>query len=374
MIIGSWHDLETGYLLAVAAAAVWTPRPLVSMLGALGSARALVEYARAPLRVAVTCEQLGTEALARVAAIDDISARRAFEQASQASLRFLTSTSAAYPRRLLDLCDAPPVLYYQGKPEALNGRTIAVVGSRAATPYGRSMTAQLVRGFAAYGATIISGLARGIDAAAHRAAIASGLPTVAAIGSGLRALYPSYHSQLASEIVRHGGVVISEFPPHMAARQHHFPMRNRLVASLADATVVVEAGARSGALITARFAAEFGRYVFAVPGDVGRTASEGTNALIKDGVTLTTGADDIATLLGWSAQLPVRGDPSAQDSNQPSSTEGLDLLSALAAGPSGVDELCQATGLCAGVVHAQLTMLEMQGLVERAAGGIYRAT
>lgn len=368
------EEIETGYLLAVAAAAVWTPRPLVAMLGEFGSARALVEYARAPLQAAVTCEQLGAEALARVAAIDDVAARSAFVTACRSDLHFVTSTSSAYPRRLLDLCDAPPVLYYRGELDTLNDRVVAVVGSRAATPYGRSISAQLVRGLAAYGATVISGLARGIDAAAHRAAIASGLPTVAVIGSGLRALYPSYHSQLAAEIVRHGGAVISEFPPHMEARQHHFPMRNRLVAALAEATIVVEASTRSGALITAHLANEFGRHVFAVPGDVGRTASEGTNALIKDGVTLTTGADDIAALLRWRAQLPEAPN-SARTTSAPESG-GLfgRLLEALASGPRGVDDLCLAAGMDAGAVSAQLTLLEMQGLVARGAGGLYSRT
>ncbi|HXW51392.1 MAG TPA: DNA-processing protein DprA [Candidatus Acidoferrales bacterium] len=369
-------ELEAGYLLAVAGAAVWTPRPLVAALRELGSARALVEFAREPLHADATPrERLGAEALARIAAIDDAAARDAFRMASRPELRFVSSTSPGYPRRLLELCDPPPVLYYRGKLDVLEGRAIAIVGCRACTPYGRSMSAQLVRGFSSFGATIVSGLARGIDAAAHRAAIAATTPTVAAIGSGLLALYPPYHSLLADEIVARGGAVISEFPLKMVARQHHFPMRNRLVAALADATVVVEAGARSGALITARLAAETGRHVFAVPGDVGRTASEGSNALIKDGVALTTGADDVAALLGWTRQLRDSGlDDEGAARRGAVASSGADLLEALAHGACDVDELCAATGLDAASVSAQLTLLEMQGLVDRAAGGIFRPT
>jgi DNA processing protein len=366
-------DLETGYLLAVAAAAVWSPRALVAMLKEFGSARALVEFARAPLRAMPgSCEHLGAEALARISVIDDAAAHVALTSASQGGLRFVTSTNAAYPHRLLQLCDPPPVLYYQGSLVCLDRRVVAVVGSRAATPYGRSITAQFVRGFAAYGATVISGLARGIDAAAHRAAVSDGVPTAAVIGSGMHALYPPYHRELAGEIVARGGSVLSEFPPKMAARHHHFPMRNRLVAALADVTVVVEAGARSGALITARLAADLGRHVFAVPGDIGRTASEGTNALIKDGVSLATGADDIAGVLGWEVRLAQSH--STRPSSSGAGVEARGLIAALSAAPCGVDELCGATGLDAATVSAELMLLELQGLVERTAGGIYRAT
>jgi DNA processing protein len=360
-------ERELGYLLAVAAAAVWTPRPLVAMLQSFGSASALVAYAKNPLAAsAAPCEHVSAQALARIALVDDRTAQAALAAARTNDQLVITSSAAAYPARLLHLCDPPPVLYVRGNPDALHGRAIAIVGSRAATPYGRSMTKAIVNGFAAYGARIISGLARGIDAAAHRAATAAGLPTVAVIGSGLSALYPDYHSQLAEEIAACGGAVISEFPPTMAARQHHFPMRNRLVAALGDATVVVEAGAKSGALITARLAGELGRCVFAVPGDVGRTTSEGTNALIKDGVALATGAEDIAAVLAWEPQMPE----SAHGLGRAGSHDSA-VLAALACGAADVDGVCRHTGLDAATVNAQLTMLEMQGLVEHHPGGLY---
>lgn len=356
-------ELELGHLLATSAAAVWTPRPLVAMLSALGSARALVEYAKAASIVAPPCELLSAEALDRIAAIDDDIARRALEDARKQGQQFVTSAEAHYPRRLRDLCDPPPVLYYRGCLSALDGRTVAVVGSRAATPYGRSMAGSIAAELAAFGAAAISGLARGIDAAAHRGALRASVPTIAVIGSGLQALYPPYHRGLADEIVAAGGAIISEFPPKLPARPHQFPMRNRVVAALADATYVIEAGVKSGALITARLACDIGRQVFALPGDVGRSTSEGTNGLIKDGVALATGAADIAGVLGWGMALSSTGGEDL----------GCALLSALAPGGSAIDEVCAKTGMDSASVAAQLTMLEMGGLVERHAGGLYAA-
>jgi DNA processing protein len=357
-------ELQLGYLLAVSGAAVWTPRPLVAMLAALGSARELVAYAKnASTAAPPPCEILGSEGLARIAAIDDAAARAALEHARRPGHRFVLQKDPHYPRRLLDLCDPPPVLYYRGGLEALEGRVVAIVGSRAATPYGRSLATSIAADFAAYGVAVVSGLARGIDAAAHRGAVRSGEPTVAVIGSGITALYPPYHRELAQEIVESGGAVVSEFPPAMPARPHQFPMRNRLVAALADATIVVEAGCKSGALITARLAGDLGRHVFALPGDVGRATSEGTNGLIKDGVALATGAADIAGVLGWGIAITRAGSERVENV----------LLGALAAGGSSIDEVCAKTGLGSADADAQLTILEMQGAVERLAGGLYQA-
>jgi DNA processing protein len=357
-------ERELAYLLAVSGAAVWTPRPLVAMLATLGSARGLVAYAKHAATVAPPpCEILGSEALARIAALDDAAARAALEQARLPGQSFATQAGPRYPRRLLDLCDAPPVLYYRGRLDAIDGRVVAIVGSRAATPYGRSLASTIAADFSAFGVAVVSGLARGVDAAAHRGALRADAPTVAVIGSGLQALYPPYHKELAREIVAGGGAIVSKFPPTMAARPHQFPMRNRVVAALADATVVVEAGCKSGALITARLAEDLGRHVFALPGDVGRATSEGTNGLIKDGVSLATGASDIAGVLGWGIAISRRGSEQVENA----------LLAALAVGGSSIDELCVKTGLVCADAAAQLTMLEMQGAVERLAGGLYRA-
>jgi DNA processing protein len=362
-------DLEAGYLLAVCAAAVWTPAPLVAMLDAFGGARGLVEHARNPVPRSAGDPggvRLGKDALARIARVDDRAALAAVREAHEADGSFVKRSCAGYPKRLLDLCDAPPVLYHRGSLQALENATVAIVGSRAATHYGRSMAKAMASDFGSFGVAVISGLARGIDAAAHRGALQQGAPTIAVIGSGLQALYPPYHALLADEMVAAGGAVVSEFPPRICARPHQFPMRNRLVAALADATIVVEAGCKSGALITARLAADLGRPVFALPGDVGRPTSEGTNGLIKDGVTLTTGALDVCDLLNWrTIPSPTRNDGD--------SVERDGLLSALSAGGSDVEELSALTGLDAATISARLTVLEIQGLVERHPGGRFSA-
>ena len=350
--------------MAVAGALVWSPRLLRTWLDACGSPRAVCDAVRpVDLVMPPGVEPLSATALARLREIDDDAARRANEDLGRSGARLITDVDAEYPAALCDLADPPPVLYALGDPSALRDRAIAIVGSRAATTYGRHVAATLAADFGALGACIVSGLARGIDAAAHKAALTSGARTVAVVGSGLSALYPPYHSLLADDIVEAGGAVLSEFPPMLPARAHQFPMRNRIVAALASATIVVEAGARSGALITARLADEVGRHVFAIPGDVGRPTSAGTNGLIKDGVPLITSASDAAQLLGWQTISP------ADEHDHPSAADPL-----LALVPStgiDADELASRTHLDVGTLLARLTLLEIRGLVERLPGGSF---
>jgi DNA processing protein len=371
-------DLDLGWLLAVAGAAVWSPRPLATWFTALGDARSIAAHARSGGPFAPGgAEPLSAEILARLAALDDAAATDAVRAANACGSHVLTKLDPLYPPRLLALCDAPHVLYYFGNPGIAGARAIAIVGSRAATTYGRTVAATFARDAAVYGATVVSGLARGVDAAAHSAAVESGGRTVAVIGSGLGALYPPYHSLLADEIVASGGAILSEFPPAMVARPHHFPMRNRIVAALADATIVTEAAHRSGALITTRLADEYGRRVFAVPGDVDRPTSAGTNALIRDGVSVATSMADVAELLGWEPIFATHSEAHGNevDTQQAGgATAGLDPLLALLAGSAlDVDELSFRSGRPASEVAAQLTILELRGVVERRAGGTFAA-
>ncbi|HEY5094221.1 MAG TPA: DNA-processing protein DprA [Candidatus Eremiobacteraceae bacterium] len=362
-------DLDLGWLLAVAGAAVWSPRPLTSWFASLGDARSIAEYARSGGPLAPCgAEPMSSDLIARLAALDDAAALDALRAADKCGARVLTKVDPLYPPRLLELCDAPIVLYCLGDAAIANHRAVAIVGSRAATSYGRTVAATFARDAAIYGATVVSGLARGVDAAAHSAAVESGGKTVAVIGSGLSALYPPYHSLLADEIVASGGAMISEFPPEMIARPHHFPMRNRIVAALADATVVTEAAHRSGALITARLADEYGRRVFAVPGDVDRPTSAGTNALIKDGVTAATSMADVAEILGWTPSFATR-----QDDGTNNQVELDPLLALLSGAALDIDELSVRSGRPASDVAAKLTMLELRGVVERRGGGTFAA-
>jgi DNA processing protein len=355
-------DADLGFLMAVAGALVWTPRLLRAWLDAFGSARAIIAWVRSQTEpLPAGAEPLSPAAMSRVAAIDERAAERAVQELARSGARAITDSDATYPAALRDLCDPPPVLYVRGDIAFATGRNVAIVGSRAATGYGRQVAGTMAADLGAFGACVVSGLARGIDAAAHRGALGARVRTAAVIGSGLSALYPAYHSMLADEIVGAGGAILSEFPPSMHALAHHFPMRNRIVAALAGATVVVEAGSRSGALITARLADEFGRHVFAVPGDVGRAASVGTNALIRDGVTLATGASDIAHALRWEIVMPAKADADDRDP----------VLALFGSGGTTVEELQDRTGLDVPSLLAHLTLLEIRGLVERLPGGAF---
>jgi DNA processing protein len=366
-------DLELGWLMAVAGAAVWSPRPLATWFAALGDARSIASHARSGGPFApIGAEPLSSEILSRLAALDDAAAANALRAADNFGSRVLTKLDPLYPPRLRELCDAPHVLYYFGNPSIADARAIAIVGSRAATTYGRTVAATFARDAAIYGATVVSGLARGVDAAAHSASVENGGKTIAVIGSGLGALYPPYHSLLADEIVAGGGAILSEFPPAMVARPHHFPMRNRIVAALADATIVTEAAHRSGALITVRLADEYGRRVFAVPGDIDRPTSAGTNALIRDGVNAATSMADVAEMLGWEPVFAAQSE--FVGVGAPGAAAGLDPLLALLGGMAlDIDELSLRSGQPASEVAAQLTMLELRGAVERRAGGTFAA-
>jgi len=379
-------DLELGYLLAVAGAAVYSPRALHAWLSRFGSPRALVAHLRDALaRAPDDLEELSDETRARLALIDDDAARAALDAAHSSGARVVVRSDEEYPATLADLCDPPSALYARGRLDCLARRCVAIVGSRAATAYGRSVAAAMAAEFAAFGVTVVSGLARGIDAAAHRGAVDAGVPTVAVLGSGMRALYPPYHALLVDEIVARGGAVLSEFPPDQSARAFQFPLRNRIVAALAHATVVVEASTRSGALITARLADELGRSVFAIPGDVGRPTSQGTNALIADGVPLVISAADVAAMMRWEyafsqpqeagTALPAGTtfeDGRPQEAGTTSGDIGRRLVAMLSQERT-VDELAASTGAGASEIAAQLMLLELQGVVERSPGGAYLA-
>jgi len=363
-------SLDDGYAMAVAGALVWTPRLLRAWIDACGSAREVRAWVGARDVPPDGVPALSAAALERLRAIDDDVARRALDTLAASGAQLLRDGDEGYPAAFNDLADPPPLLYVKGAIGALGTRPVAIVGSRAATTYGRQVAASLAADLGAFGACIVSGLARGIDACAHSAALAASAPTVAVIGSGLTALYPPYHALLADEVVAAGGAVVSEFPPLEGARAHHFPMRNSLVAALAVATIVVEAGRRSGALITARLADELGRHVYAIPGDVTRPTSVGTNELIKDGVTLVTGGADIASLLGWDAPF---GQPESNSASHDDRAVDDPVLARLTMSGVDVDELATQCSMGLPALLARLTLLEIEGLAVRLPGGTYAA-
>jgi len=271
-----------------------------------------------------------------------------------------------YPPLLAELHDPPARLHLRGgRSEILALPSVAVVGARSCSPYGAQVARELAGDLAALGVVVVSGLARGIDGEAHRGALAAGGLTVAVLGCGIDRDYPRAHAQLAGRIAE-SGLIVSEYPPGVEPAPWRFPARNRIVAGLAAATVVVEARERSGALITADFALELGRDVFAVPGEITSGLSRGTNDLIRQGATPLLAADDVLEVLGIE-----RGPVTPPTSVSP---EAGAVLGFLAAGAASLDEISRSTGVGSAEVAVALTELELAGLVSQGEGRYRRAT
>jgi DNA processing protein len=272
-----------------------------------------------------------------------------------------------YPPLLAEIPDPPVSLWIRGDEDArlLSEVAVAIVGARACSGYGRSVARMLAAGAADAGAVVVSGLARGIDGEAHRGALARRGPTVAVLGCGIDRDYPAAHAALAHQIVAEGGLVVSEYEPGVEPAPWRFPARNRIIAGLARATVVVEARERSGALITADFALEDGREVMAVPGEITSALSAGSNALLRQGAAPATCVDDVLEALGLE---PAAAQPSFSDD-----AVAVAVLDALAAGGATADELARATGLAAGELAGTLAVLELAGAVA-VEEGVVRST
>ncbi len=289
--------------------------------------------------------------------------------------RLLRRGAPGYPPQLESIPDPPERLYLRGDPIVLAAPAIAIVGSRHPTPAGRATAFEFARRLAARGLVVTSGLASGIDAAAHRGALAAGGVTVAVCGTGLDRTYPERHAGLAGEVAAHGALV-SEFPPGALPLPHHFPRRNRIISGLSLGVLVIEARHRSGSLITARLAAEQGREVFALPGSIHNPLARGCHRLIRDGARLVETVDEVVAGLqpDLFAALPPPG-PQARgttaESAGPLDRESKILLNACGFEPVDVDTLVSRTGLTAASVASLLVMLELRGEVESSAGGTY---
>jgi DNA processing protein len=273
--------------------------------------------------------------------------------------------SAQYPIELLDLAYPPSELYAMGSEAALTKPRVAIVGTRNSTAYGERITRSLTRSLVRAGVSVVSGMARGIDGAAHRTALEDGGRTVAVLGTGIDVPYPVGHRQLHRTIAEHG-LVVSENPPGMKAHQGAFPKRNRIIAALAPVTIVIEAGFRSGALNTASQALELGRVVAAVPGPIDSDQSRGSNQLLRDGAVLIAATDDALALLGISpAKDPRRANPVLPEPEQK-------VWEALRAGYVEMDSLPATTGQSMAACLAAVTSLEILGLVECSLAGEIR--
>lgn len=278
-------------------------------------------------------------------------------------VKVMTWEDSDYPRRLKEINQSPPVLFIKGSINVEDDWAVAVVGTRRVTPYGRQVTAEIAGFLAQNGVSVISGLARGVDAIAHQTALRTGGRTIAVLGSGVDVIYPPEHRKLAGEISEQGALV-SDYPLGTQPDGVNFPPRNRIISGLSLATVVVEAGETSGALITAKFAVDQGRDVFAVPGSILTPQSEGTNRLIEQGARPLLKMTEILEVLKLE-QIPEK---QAVRKSIPLSEHENQLMEQLSQEPVHIDELCGLTGLPIHDVSATLTMMELKGLVSHVGG------
>ena len=294
----------------------------------------------------------------------------------------LAWTSADYPPLLRDIASAPAALLISGDPTLLWTPQIAIVGARSASASGLANARNFARAFVQAGNVVTSGLAEGVDGAAHGAALDAGGATIAVLGTGPDVVYPRRHRELADRIATHGALV-SEFPPGSAGKPENFPRRNRIISGLSLGTLVIEAGLNSGSLITARLAAEQGREVFALPGSIHSPLARGCHRLIRDGAMLIETADEVLEQLrGVGARLADHlrerlghGAPAQSAAAGAAAAAGdpdyARLLAALDHAPAAVDELAQRTGLSAAALSSMLLLLELDGIVAPTAGGRY---
>jgi DNA processing protein len=296
---------------------------------------------------------------------DPVVLRRSFEPSG---IRFVSCIDPEYPKGFHTLYDAPAGVFVAG--ERLNYLIpgLAVVGSRSPTAYGKLVAEKLVSECAGHGLTIVSGLARGIDTAAHLAALRAGGRTIAVLGSGLLNIYPKENLALARRIVEGKGALVSEWHPLMPPKPGHFPIRNRLIAALAQGTLVIEAGEKSGSLITVDQALEQGRDVYAVPGPIHSQQSLGTNRLIQQGAKLVLNVEDILEDFAYSSPYVPS---SARRRPLPEDKTEAELLALLGVEEMHLDQLLQATGWEAGLLHQLLLRLQLQGWIHALPGGRY---
>lgn len=289
-----------------------------------------------------------------------ISLEAEVENLKQYKVKVLTCDSPAYPKRLKEIYDYPPVLYVRGNLSSEDECCLAVVGTRRATVYGRQVTEEIVNDLARSKITIVSGLAKGIDSIAHRAALEAGGRTIAVFACGLDIVYPAENAKLAREIMEHGAL-ISEYPLGTKPKADNFPRRNRIMSGLSLGVLVVEAGENSGALITANQALEQNREVFAVPGSILSPASRGTNQLIQEGAKLVRNYVDILEELNLAAMAQQLEMKELIPSNE---TESL-ILKQLSHEPTHIDDICRNSKLTTALVNSTLTMLELKGMVKQ---------
>jgi len=362
--------------LALALVPELGPRRTAAVIAHFGSAGAVRRASANQLQqVAGIGEQLAQRF---VQSLRSINVQAEIDLLSKHKVSLLPLGRPEYPAALSRIEDPPALLYYRGDLSDRDQQAVAIIGSRYCTSYGKRAAERIAGGLARAGVTVVSGLARGIDGAAHRGALDAGGRTIAVLAGGLSRIYPPEHADLAAA-VEQNGCLLSETPMTVQPQPGMFPARNRIISGLSRAVVIIEAGQKSGALITAQHAAEQGREVFAVPGPVDSEASAGANWLLRNGARLIRSADDILEDLagiapivppstspnGTSDSIPVAPPPPNLDEIQQS------IWNALGEGPRVVDDIAAATSLDAAKLNVQLMLLEMKKVVRRLPGNIY---
>ncbi len=349
----------------------WVALSLVPGVGSILMKRLLDRFGspeavfHAPLRELSQVEGVGTSVAEEIRKGPmEERVEREFELLKRVGGNLVTIDDASYPKRLKEIYDPPPLLYVKGELKEEDELAIAIVGSRKTTPYGRCVTEKIAQELGRHGITIVSGMARGIDSLAHWGALSGGGRTIAVLGSGVDVVYPRENRNLYKRIVE-GGAVVSEFPMGSPPEGAHFPKRNRIISGLAIGVVVVEAGMGSGSLITANYALEQGREVFAVPGNVGAESSRGTHHLIKSGAKLVESSEDILeeVLPQW------RRERQALEESKPPvlnlTEEERVLYERLGETPLHIDVLIRESSLEPGKVSSLLLNLELKGLISQ---------
>ena len=289
-------------------------------------------------------------------------------------INVLFYTEAAFPQRLHHCADAPVLLYYKGAQDLNVSRMVAIVGTRSATEYGKHFTDQFIAELKNHDIVVTSGLAYGIDIRAHRAAMQQNIATVGVIAHGLDRIYPSEHKKFAHRMMEHGGI-LTEYPSGTNPDRENFPSRNRIVAGISDAVIVIEAASKGGALITADIAASYNRDVFAVPGRIDDRFSEGCNSFIRQNrAGLITSAADFADAMGWSPATanPNSGTPVQRSMFVELGPQEEKIRSALETGKTDADSISWKSGLPASQVNSLLLQLELKGVIRSLPGRIYQ--
>lgn len=343
------------------------PRLTRNLLAAFGTSGAVL---RAPADQLARVDGIGPKLVKRIAtapAVDEVETELRIAQ--RENIRVVSRSDQSYPSPLTQIADPPPVLYVRGELLAQDELAVAMVGTRHATPYGLAEAERLAGALARAGVTVVSGLARGVDAAAHRGALEAGGRTLAVIAGGLLQITPTENHRLADEVAANG-CLLSEAPPRRPPVAGSFPQRNRLVSGLSLGVLVIEADDRSGALITARHAAEQGRDVFAVPGPLTSRQSRGCHQLIQDGAKLVMDVDDVLSELSHTTTpVPREGGGELRHAAELSLNDiERQILDAIATSPTQVDDVVVATDMAVHRVLATISTLEMRRLIRRVSG------